>query len=116
MVNRIFRDYLIVDTIEKDFTLKMAFEVRNCIKLLATKRNTSNDRADTQLYWESQQDDINDEFLALQALTPNHSKSKKIQPPLIEIISIAGDWTLVPQNISRTTKMTSPTLSHAMSL
>ena len=49
MVNRIFRDYLIFDTIEKDFTLKMAFEVRNCIKLLATKRNTSRDRADTPL-------------------------------------------------------------------
>ena len=51
MVNRIFRDYLIIDTIEKDFTLKMALEVRKCIKLLATKRNTSSDRADTQLYW-----------------------------------------------------------------
>ena len=46
MVNRIFRDYLIVDTIEKDFTLKMALEVRNCIKLLATKRKKSHDNED----------------------------------------------------------------------
>ena len=75
-VNRIFRDYLFIDTIEKDYIFKMAVEVRNCIKLLATKRNTSRDRADTQLYWESQQEDIHDEFLALQALPPNPLGSK----------------------------------------
>jgi len=92
MVNRIFRDYLIVDTIEKDFTLKMAFEVRNCIKLLATKRNTSSDRADTQLYWESQQEDVNNEFLALQALTPTPSTSNP--PPTSTDGNNINNWGL----------------------